>query len=104
MLSINPPGDPRLMPQRGAILAGVPLGGLTISRAERVAVNVDALELFVRPRITLEHRADRRNAITGVAQGAGLLPHPPVELQGGVFDEDEYVFRTAHQVARASRP
>src|SRR5258706_16398000 len=104
MLSINPPGDPRLMPQRGAILAGVPLGGLTISRAERVAVNVDALELFVRPRIALEHRANRRDPVAGVAQGAGLLPHPPVEGEREVFDEDEDVFRSAHQVARAARP
>src|SRR5207248_38759 len=101
---INPPGDARLMPKRGAILAGVTLGGLAVGRAERVAVNVNALELFIRPRITLEHRTNRRDTVTGVAQGAGLLPHPPVERQGQVFDEDEDVFRSAHQVARAARP
>jgi len=83
-----------------AVLAG----GLAFVGAKRVAIDVDAFELFVRPRVALEHWADGRHAIAGVAEGAGFLPHPPVERKGEVFDEDEDVPESVHQVARASRP
>ena len=72
--------------------------------AKRVAVDVNAFEVFVRTRVALEHGANGGDAITGVAEGAGFLPNPPVERKREVFDEDEDVFRSSHQVARASRP
>jgi hypothetical protein len=57
-----------------------------------VPVDVDAFDAFVAFGVAAELWAYGGNAIAGVAQGAGLLPHPAVEREGEVFDEDEDVF------------
>jgi hypothetical protein len=64
-----------------------------------VAIDVDAFEQLIGFGVPLEHGTDGRDAIAGVAQGAGFLPHPPIERERKVFDEDEDVPGSIHRVS-----
>lgn len=71
--------------------------------ADPVAEDVDAIDHFLRLRVPSHSRADDRDIMTGITQGAGLLPNPPVEGDREVFHDDEHSGALRSQAARIQR-
>ena len=84
----GPPGQSCLSPKRRCVLAKESDKPTRFS-TDPVPVNLNSLRLFFRLRVTAHLRTDHHDLVAGVAQRAGLLPHPAIERHRQILDDDE---------------
>ena len=80
--------QPHLVEQRRCIFDEVTLGAVRL-QWQRVTMDIDAVQPLEPRLVPLADRADDRDLIASRYQRVGFLPHPPVERQRQVFDDDE---------------
>ena len=87
----DPPGVQKFPNQREAVFVHiaertVPFFG------RRVPVNVNTVEKLVRRRAALGSRAQNGHLVTVGVQRPSLIPHPGIERNRNIFDDDEDFF------------